>query len=162
MTEFDYIFLAVLGASGILGFMRGFLKEAFSLVAYIAAGCAAAAWGPHALPWFSRMVDNIYISIALSYAVVFIAVLLIIGLINKTLSSVISQIGLGSADSILGLFFGLVRGLIIVLVVVILLGYTDMPQAPWWQNAKFSGVVIEIVHYLKTFVPSDMVKYLPY
>lgn len=162
MTEFDYVVLAILGCSGLLGFIRGFLKESFSLIAYIAAGYAAVMWGPSALPWFLSLFENYYVSAALAYAVVFIAVLLLVGLINLTLSSMISYAGLGPADSGLGLIFGLVRGLIIILIVVILLGYTDFPQQPWWVNAKFSGMAVDGVHYVKTLIPADIAKYLPY
>lgn len=162
MTEFDYVVLAILGCSALLGFIRGFLKEAFSLVAYIAAGYAAMMWGHKAIPWFQSLFDNFYISAALAYAVVFIAVLLLVGLVNLTLSSMVSYAGLGPADSGLGLIFGLVRGIIIILAVVILLGYTDLPQQPWWTNAKFSSMAVDGVLYLKNLIPSDIAKYLPY
>lgn len=162
MTEFDYAVLAILGCSALLGFIRGFLKEAFSLIAYLAAGYAAMQWGPRALPWFLSLFDNYYVSAAVSYAVVFIAVLLLVGLLNLTLSSMISYAGLGPADSGLGLIFGLIRGLIIILVVVILLGYTDFPQQPWWQNAKFSAMFVDMVNQLKSLLSADIAKYLPY
>ncbi|MDY3331690.1 MAG: CvpA family protein [Pelistega sp.] len=162
MTEFDYVVLAILGCSAILGFIRGFLKEAFSLIAYVAAAYAAVQWGPSALPWFQSLFDNYYVSAAVSYAVVFIATLLVVGLINLTLSSMISYAGLGPADSGLGLLFGLVRGLIIVLAVVILLGYTDFPQQPWWQNAAFSAMAVDGVNQLKSLLSADIAQYLPY
>lgn len=162
MTEFDYVVLAILGCSALLGFIRGFLKEAFSLIAYVLAGYGAVMWGHKAIPWFQSLFDNYYISAGLSYAVVFIAVLLLVGLVNLTLSSMISYTGLGPADSGLGLIFGLVRGIIIILVVVTLLGYTDLPQQPWWVNAKFSNLAVEGVLYIKTLVPADIAKYLPY
>lgn len=162
LTEFDYVVLAILGCSALLGFIRGFLKEAFSLIAYAAAGYAAMLWGPTAMPWFQSLFDNYYVSAAVSYAVVFIAVLLIVGLINLTLSSMISYAGLGPADSGLGFVFGLVRGFIIILVVVILLGYTDFPQQVWWRDAKFSAMAIEGVNQLKSLLSADMAKYLPY
>lgn len=162
MTEFDYGVLAILGCSALLGFIRGFLKEAFSLIAYVAAGYAAMQWGSSALPWFLSLFDNYHISIAVAYAVVFIAVLLVVGLLNLTLSSMISYAGLGPADSGLGLMFGLIRGLIIILVVVILLGYTDFPQQAWWQNSKFSAMFVDMVNQLKTLLSVDIAKYLPY
>ena len=162
MTEFDYVVLAVLACSGLLGFMRGFLKEAFSLIAYVAAGYAAMMWGPRAIPWFQSLFDNHYVSTAIAYAVVFIGVLLLVGLLNITLSSMISYAGLGPADNGLGLLFGLARGVIIILVVAILLGYTDLPQSTWWQNAKFSGIVVDAINHLKTYVPAEFSTYLPY
>lgn len=162
MTEFDYIVLAIVGTSGLLGFVRGFIKEAFSLIAYIAAGYAAVMWGPRAYPWFSSLIDNHMISLALAYAVVFIAVLLIVGIINLSLSSLISLTGLGPADRGLGLMFGIARGLLLVVAVVILAGYTDLPQESWWQQARFSPAAVNAVLYIKSLIPVDIGNYLPY
>ncbi|HZJ98003.1 MAG TPA: CvpA family protein, partial [Oligella sp.] len=47
MTAFDYVILGVILASGILGLLRGFLKEVFSLLAYILSFLAAIWWGPN-------------------------------------------------------------------------------------------------------------------
>ena len=162
MTEFDYIFLAVLGFSGLLGFIRGFIKEAFSLIAYVAAANAAVMWGPRAYPWFSSLIEHHLVSLALAYAVVFIAVLLIVGIINLSLSSLITLTGLGPADRGLGLVFGLARGMLIVVIVVILAGYTTFPQEAWWQNARFSSTAVNAVLYIKSFLPVEIGNYLPY
>lgn len=162
MTEFDYIVLAVVGFSGLLGFIRGFIKEAFSLIAYVAAGYAAVMWGPRAYPWFASMIEHHLVSLALAYAVVFIAVLLIVGIINLSLSSLISITGLGPADRGLGLLFGLARGVLLVIVVVILAGYTSFPLEPWWQNARFSPAAVNAVLYIKSLLPVEIGNYLPY
>lgn len=162
MTEFDYVVLAILGGSALLGMIRGFLKEFFSLIAYLVAGYVATLWGHTAIPWFQSLFDNPYISTGLAYAVLFIAVLLLVGLINLILSSMISYTGLGPADSGLGLIFGLIRGVIIILIVVTLLGYTDFPQQAWWTQAKFSHIAVDGVVYLKGFIPEDIANYLPY
>lgn len=154
--------LAVVGFSGLLGFIRGFIKEAFSLIAYVAAGYAAVMWGPRAYPWFASMIEHHLVSLALAYAVVFIAVLLIVGIINLSLSSLISITGLGPADRGLGLLFGLARGVLLVIVVVILAGYTSFPLEPWWQNARFSPAAVNAVLYIKSLLPVEIGNYLPY
>ena len=154
--------LAVVGFSGLLGFIRGFIKEAFSLIAYVAAGYAAVMWGPRAYPWFASMIEHHLVSLDLAYAVVFIAVLLIVGIINLSLSSLISITGLGPADRGLGLLFGLARGVLLVIVVVILAGYTSFPLEPWWQNARFSPAAVNAVLYIKSLLPVEIGNYLPY
>ena len=46
MTGFDFVVLAILVVSGVLGLVRGLLKEVLSLVAYLLAFVAAIWWGP--------------------------------------------------------------------------------------------------------------------
>ena len=57
MTAFDYVILGIIIASGLLGLMRGFLKEAFSLLAYILSFLAAIWWGPSLIPVLVRYID---------------------------------------------------------------------------------------------------------
>ena len=46
MTGFDFVVLAILAVSGVLGLVRGLLKEVLSLVAYLLAFVAAIWWDP--------------------------------------------------------------------------------------------------------------------
>ena len=50
MTGFDFVVLAILVVSGVLGLVRGLLKEVLSLVAYLLAFVAAIWWGPRSTP----------------------------------------------------------------------------------------------------------------
>ena len=54
MTGFDFVVLAILVVSGVLGLVRGLLKEVLSLVAYLLAFVAAIWWGPTVYAWLSH------------------------------------------------------------------------------------------------------------
>ena len=54
------------------------------------------------------------------------------------LASLIEQTGLTPADHGLGGLFGLARGVLLVLILVILAGHTDLPKEPWWEQAKLA------------------------
>ncbi|MNI32219.1 Colicin V production protein [compost metagenome] len=97
-----------------------------------------------------------------SYAVVFILVLLGVGLVNMTLAALIRSTGLSPADHGLGGMFGLARGLLIVLALVAAAGYTPLPQEPWWKDAMFSHSAIEAIKHIKTWLPPSLATWLPY
>jgi membrane protein required for colicin V production len=99
---------------------------------------------------------------ALAYLGVFIAVLLSIGVINMTLAALLNKTGLTPADHGLGAMFGLVRGVLFVLVLVILAGYTPLPEEPWWKNAMFSKQVVSVVQQIKLRLPPPANEWLPY
>ena len=162
MTGFDYLFLAILGASTILGLVRGLLKELLSLIAYIVAFTAAIWWGPTAAGWFSSLVENALLRTALSYGGVFITALLLLGLLNMTLSALIEHSGLTVADHGFGAVFGFLRGLVFSLLLVILAGYTELPQEPWWQEARLSSAAVQAVQNIKQFIPPSLAAWLPY
>src|SRR5690606_7121723 len=114
----------------------GLIKEVLSLIAYVVAFVAAIWWGPRVSTWVSHYIENDLLRTAASYAAVFIVVLLLIGLVNITLATLIQKTGLTPADHGLGALFGLLRGLVFVLVLVALAGYTELPQEAWWQEAR--------------------------
>jgi membrane protein required for colicin V production len=162
VTGFDFVLLAILAISAVLGLLRGLLKEVLSLVAYASAFLAAIWWGPTVSEWFAQWISQPFVSMALAYLGVFIAVLLSIGFINMTLGALLSKTGLTPADHGLGALFGLVRGVLFVLILVILAGYTPLPEEPWWKNAMFSKQVVSVVQQIKLRLPPPANDWLPY
>ncbi len=162
MTGFDFVLLAILAISAILGLLRGLLKEVLSLVAFASAFIAAIWWGPTASDWISAWVTQSFVRMAISYFCVFVVVLLSIGLVNKTLATLISKTGLSPADHGLGALFGLVRGILFVLLLVTIAGFTPLPNEIWWKQAMFSKQVVNVVQQIKLRLPSPLGEWLPY
>jgi len=162
VTGFDFVVLAILAVSGVLGLVRGLLKELLSLIAYLAAFAAAIWWGPTVYGWLEPYLSMTLLRMGVSYAVVFILVLLAVGLINMTLAALIRTTGLGPADHGLGGIFGLARGLLIIVALVALAGYTPLPKEPWWEGAMFSQSAVKAVIYIKSWLPPSLAEYLPY
>ncbi len=162
MTGFDFVVLAVLAASAVLGLVRGLLRELLSLIAYAAAFAAAIWWGPVVYEWLTRWIDAALLRMAVAYAAVFLTVLLGIGLVNMAVGALVRSTGLSPADHGLGALFGLARGLLIVLVLVALAGYTPLPQQDWWQQAMFSGTAVRALQAIKLQLAPDLAALLPY
>lgn len=162
MTSFDYVIIVVLAASGLLGFVRGLIKELMSLVAFISAFMAALWWGPEAAAWLTTLIDNSLLRSAIAYAVVFILSLLAVGLLNMALSALIEHTGLSPADHGLGMLFGLTRGAVFVMALVIVAGYTQLPSEPWWRESHLAKVAIDAVIAIKLYLPSNVASWLPY
>lgn len=162
MTGFDFVLLAILSISVVLGLLRGLLREVLSLVAYASAFLAAIWWGPVVTDLLSQWITQPFVTMTLAYLGVFIAVLLSIGFINMTLAALLSKTGLTPADHGLGGMFGLVRGVLFVLVLVTLAGYTPLPEEPWWKNAMFSKQVVSVIQQLKLKLPPPVNDWLPY
>ncbi len=162
MTSFDYLVLAILVVSALLGLMRGLVKEVLSLCAYVAAFLGAVWWGPKVSIWLSAYIENPLLRTGVSYFAVFLVVLLLVGLLNMTLATLIQKTGLTPADHGLGAMFGFLRGLLLVLILVTLAGYTELPSEPWWTDARLSGASVQAVLQLKQWLPPSVASWLPY
>jgi len=162
VTSFDYIVLAILGVSAFLGLLRGLIKEVLSLIAYVVAFVAAIWWGPIVSTWLTAWISNDLLRTAAAYGAVFIVILLLVGLVNLTLGTLIEKTGLTPADHGLGAVFGLLRGALIVLVLVALAGYTELPKETWWQEARLSRTAVQGVQQIKLMLPPSLASWLPY
>jgi len=163
VTGFDFALVGILGASTLLGVIRGLIKELLSLVAFGLAFLAAIWWGPSlAEVSLLHWVRHDYLRLGISYALLFVLTLLAVGLLNMALAAMIRSTGLSPADRGLGGLFGLVRATLLVLVLVIIAGYTPLPQEAWWQNAMFSEQVVAVVVELKNRLPAPVNEWLPY
>ncbi len=125
----DIIVLAVLLISALIAFMRGLIREVLTIAGVIG-GLAAAYFGgpllkPHMRDWFGvvegeepeRLMGFLPYDIvadALSYGVIFIAVVIILSVISHFLAEGVRNLGLGAVDRTLGFIFGLLRGVIIL------------------------------------------------
>jgi len=162
VTSFDYLVLAILCVSALLGLLRGLIKEVLSLIAYVVAFLAAIWWGPIVSVWLAAWIDNGLLRTAAAYGAVFIVVLLLVGLVNVTLGSLVKRTGLTPADHGLGAVFGLMRGALFVVVLVSLAGYTELPREAWWQEARLSGPVVQGIQHIKLLLPPSLAAWLPY
>ncbi len=85
---------------------------------------------------FARWIDTPSIRVLLAYLALFIGTLLVGTLINMLLGSLLRASGLSGFDRVLGLAFGVARGLLIVLALVILLPMAiPVNQDPWWRQS---------------------------
>lgn len=162
MTSFDYLVLAILVISAFLGLMRGLIKEILSLCAYLAAFLGAIWWGPRVSSWLDLYLENALLRTGLAYLAVFLIVLLIVGLLNMTLGTLIEKTGLTPADHGLGTLFGFLRGVVLVLTLVTLAGYTELPSESWWTEARLSGACVQAVQQIKQWLPPSLASWLPY
>ncbi|MGB4343400.1 MAG: CvpA family protein [Moraxellaceae bacterium] len=130
----DWIILGVIVISFALGFFRGFVREAFSLAGWVSAYVVARLF--HA-PLENLLADSIStpsLRLAAAWGGLFVTTLMLAMLAGYLVLSVIESAGLRSVDRFLGAGFGVVRGLILVLAVLVMVSPFASRDA-WWKNA---------------------------
>jgi membrane protein required for colicin V production len=71
-------------------------------------------------------------------------------------------VGLGPADRVVGGAFGLARGVLVVMILVLLAGLTTLPRQPAWRNAALSGPLEAFAGTIKAWLPADLSKRIKY
>jgi len=133
----DWTILAILGISCLISLLRGFVREALSLASWLAASFVAISFHDPFANVLAQWVETPSIRAVLAYAALFIGTLLVGTLINYLIGSLLRSAGLSGFDRILGLAFGVARGLLIVLAIVMLLPMAlPVNQDSWWRQSR--------------------------
>ena len=118
MSWLDWTILAIVAVSTLVSLKRGFVKEALSLLAWVAAFLIATTLSARLSLLLTDYITNDAFRYAASYVILFAATLMLGSLLNWLLAQVIKVTGLSGADRMLGTAFGFARGLVLVLVLV--------------------------------------------
>jgi membrane protein required for colicin V production len=155
MTAFDYVVLTILVASIVISVLRGLVREILSLFAWLAAFVVANRYGADLAALLPDAVPAGTLRLVAGFAILFIGTMLLGSLVNLAIAHIIRASGLQIVDRGLGGVFGLARGVLIVLTLVILAGLTDLPRQPVWREAVLSGIAESAVKTLKPWLPDD-------
>ena len=161
LSAVDWILLAVLGLSLLLGMWRGIVQEVLSLAGWVAAFYVSQMYAPAAAAWLPMEGSSQILRYAAGFVVVFVAVLVGTVLVSALIKKLISAVGLGPLDRLLGSLFGLMRGVVILLAVTVLVGMTPMRDTEAWKQAQGTQWLQQFLHVLKPVLPADFGKYLP-
>lgn len=161
LSAVDWILLAVLSLSLLLGLWRGIVQEVLSLAGWVAAFYVSQMYAPMAAAWLPMEGSSQMLRYAAGFVVVFVAVLVATVLVSWVVKKLISAVGLGPLDRLLGSLFGLMRGVVILLAVTVLVGMTPMRDTEAWKQAQGAQWLQQLLHVLKPVLPADFGKYLP-
>lgn len=162
MTVFDYAVLTIVGLSIILSVMRGLVREVLAILGWIAAFYVAMTYASQLLPMMPADIPTEALRIMAAFLVLFLATLLVTSLLAIALTAIFKKVGLGWLNRLLGVFFGVARGVLIVCIIVLLAGLTDAPKDARWRNAMFSAPIEAMVIAMLPWLPTSIAKHVKY
>jgi membrane protein required for colicin V production len=158
MTLLDYAVLAVVGLSVVLSVWRGAVREVLALAAWILAFFAAQAYAGTVAAYLPASLDNEALRLLTGFLCVFLLVLVLMSLVAIAISTLLRSAGLGPVDRALGAIFGLARGILVVLILVLLSGLTALPRTPAWRDAMLSAPLEAAAVSVKAFLPYELAR----
>ncbi len=158
----DYAIAGIIAISAVAGLMRGFIKEAFALLTWIVAVWVGMQYSRDLSPILQHTISYPSARIAVAFAILFFATLILGGLINFLLSQLVEKTGLTGSDRLVGMGFGIVRGAVLVAVLVMLAGLTPLPEDPWWKQSSLIPPFQSLAVWLKDHIPSSLAGHINY
>ena len=133
----DVTIFIIIVISGIISMIRGFIKEAMSLVIWLAAFFVAMSFKEVFAELLVGLIELASMRQLAAWGILFVATLLLGAMLNFLLGKLVTSTGLGGTDRMLGLVFGVFRGLLIVLALVVVVPKAlPVDQDAWWTASR--------------------------
>ena len=115
----DWVIVAVVSLSALMSLTRGFVKEALSLLVWVAAFVVAFYFSDRVSVLLVEEVASPTLRYLAAFAMLFVAVLLLGAVCNFLIVQLVHATGLSGTDRLLGMMFGVCRGVLIALAVLV-------------------------------------------
>ena len=152
----DLIIIAVVVLSMLVSVVRGFVRESLSLVIWVVAAWVGLRLATPLAEFLEPWIATPSARVALSFVGVFVGVVLVGSLISVLVGKLITTSGLSGTDRMLGMLFGALRGVVIVVIAVLVLSLTPVPDDPWWQSSTLLPHAERLADYAVEQLPEGM------
>ena len=162
MQPFDMIMLIIIFMPTLIGFVYGYLAIVLTLLVWALALGLAVAGVSMFTPTLAPFINMPTLRTLLAFAGLFTVSLMILSGIGLCFSTMIGKSPLVIADRMLGAFFGFGLGLVLVVCMVFLAGFTILPQQLWWEDAQFLQLFERFALWLGQYLPEEISAYQRY
>jgi len=155
MNWADYVILGVILLSALISLLRGFVREAFSLGTWVLGFWVGFAFFRELSVQLEPWIAVASVRLGVAFATLLLATLLIGALVGYLAGQLVDKTGLSGTDRLIGTFFGVARGGLIVAILVLLAGLTPLPADRWWQESLLIPYFQELAVWLQGLLPAD-------
>jgi membrane protein required for colicin V production len=152
----DMALLAFLVVSVVVGLLRGFVFELLSLAGWFAAYFAARWFTPELQPHIPLGGPGSALNYGATFACAFLVALVIWSMVARLIRALIRATPLSPIDRLLGAGFGLVRGLVVLLVVATVVGVSPLSHSPAWQRSQGAVWLNALLQGLRPVFSNDV------
>jgi membrane protein required for colicin V production len=153
MNWIDFVIIGVIALSALISLIRGFVKEALSLVIWFGAFFIASNYYERLAVYFTNFQDDM-VRKGAAIALLFVTTLIVGAIVNYVVAQLVEKTGLSGTDRVLGVVFGTLRGLLIVTALLFFMdAFTTFSTSEWWRDSQlipeFSRIISPFFEHLK-------------
>jgi membrane protein required for colicin V production len=157
MNGIDYLILGILVLSVVLGVLRGFVREAVALLAWLCGVWLAWRFAPLLEPHLGGKLGEPPVSTWAARVLILMAVLVFGWFLAGVLSYVLRHSALSvMVDRLLGMVFGVLRGAVVIAAFVLLGKFAELDQVKWWKESRLMPYASDFAEWIQAFAETGM------
>ena len=157
MSGIDLAVLAVIVLSAFISFMRGFFREAVSLTMWVMAILITLTFTAQFSTLLPDTIETPAARASISAMVLFFGTLAIGTIISWLFQRIVDSASLTKIDRFAGVAFGLGRGCIMIILLVLAAHLTPaMKQEVWWRESATMPYFEKAARYLHAQLPASI------
>jgi len=160
MTGFDFVVIAILLLSTLLGVWRGLVHELMAILGWPFAFVLCKIFAGQLAPLLPLKQEAA--RFAGAYVLVFIAALVVWSLLTRLLVKLLKAAGSSWSDRVFGGMFGVLRGGMVLLVLAWMVGLTNYFEQPFWRDALTTRTLEDAALMTKTWLPDSVAQRIHY
>jgi membrane protein required for colicin V production len=156
MIAVDYIILAIILMSAVMGLVRGLLREAIAVVTWFLAIICAWAFADSITPFLGGVLENSPLRIWAARVIIFIGILLVGGAVAVIVGHYMRVSIFAAMDKFLGFVFGIVRGIVIVGAFTIAVQALRLDEDDSWKHSRLLPYAAGVADALRGLVGENL------
>lgn len=156
MTAIDYAVVGVVALSVLVSVFRGAVREVMALASWIGAFLIARYFAPMFSTLLPTALSHSWLRLAVAFAGLMLVSLVLFALATVALTRIVRQSKLAPWDRALGVLFGLLRALVILVALALAAGLTPFPRDPAWRNALFTPPLVALAKKARAYLPEAL------
>ncbi len=152
----DWLIIGVLLLSALVSLMRGLVVEVASLAIAIAGVLLAFHFASPVAEQFLQGVDVVPLRVGIAALAIYILTSVVGALFLYLIKQLVRTVGLSGTDRMLGLVFGVARGLLVVVALFWVGMLVRFDQSDWWQQSRLMPTVAQASGALLLFLPANV------
>jgi membrane protein required for colicin V production len=155
MNWADWTVLGIIVVSCLIGVKRGFVKEALSLVVWILAMLVSLTFRENFAVLLEPHIQTLSVRQMSSFGILFALTLIVGAMANYLLSELVRLTGLSGTDLFFGTLFGLFRGFVVVMAILLFIPpIISVDQDLWWKESMTIPMFLAFEDWFREFMDS--------
>jgi len=151
----DSIIIGIVAISVVVSLLRGFVREALSLATWVIAVYVAYEFSGALGGQLASIIKSGSTRTVVAFIGIFVVIMIGGAILNFFIGRLISVSGLGLLDRLLGVLFGIARGLLMVALVVLMIQASPLAERHWWRESQLIPELLPVTKMMQDLFPKD-------